>query len=203
LDAGSEDRHSQFTGARIQGRRRIMNFPAKTNVLQSYQVVLYNKALHPELFPLKGRQVVRHGEYELEAWIMPGAHILRFEYKTLCVSELVTDQDKKVPAAGVVTAFLCAGERDFEHKFVKDKVNYVTMVTTETLSDSLYQSSYQEMVQHARVNRSLAHLWNDEGGKCLSLIDIQHSLGYVHADSYHFVASAGLVLRTQTIFEHK
>jgi hypothetical protein len=179
-----------------------MNVPTKTNVLQSYQVVLYNKALHPEFFPLKGRQVVRHGEYELEAWIMPGRHLLRFEHKTLCVSELVTEQDSKIPEAGVVTAFLCAGEREYDHKFPKDRVNYVTMVTTETLADNLYQSSYQEMLQHSRANRSLAHTWTDEGGKCLSLVDIQTSKNYVHADAYHFIASAGLVLRTQSMFEH-
>ncbi len=42
-----------------------MNLPTK-NSLQSYQVILYHRALHPELFQLRGRKVVRHGDYELE-----------------------------------------------------------------------------------------------------------------------------------------
>jgi hypothetical protein len=180
-----------------------MNLPTKPNVLQTYQVVLYNRALHPELFPLKGRRVVKHGDYELEAWVMPGSHILRFEYKTLCACELLTDQDKNIPAAGVVTAFLCAGERDFEHKFPKDGVNFLTTVQTETLSENLYNATYNEMIDFAREMSALAHAWTDDGGKCLSIVDIQRYNREVHAQSYHLVASVGLVLRTQTIFEHR
>jgi len=179
-----------------------MNVPTKSNVLQTYQVVLYNRALHPEFFPLKARRVVTHGDYELEAWVLPGSHLLRFEYKTLCASELLTDQDKNIPSSGIVTAFLCAGERDFEHKFVKDRVTYMTTVQTETLSDNLYNSTYEEMVAFARQSSALNHQWADEAGPCLSMVDIQRLNTEVHAQTYHLVASAGLVLRTQTIFEH-
>src|SRR5689334_8374179 len=105
-----------------------MNLPTKANVLQTYQVVLYNRALHPDTVCLKGRRVVKHGDYELEAWIMSGAHMLRFEYKTLCASELLTDQETPPPLQGQVASFLCAGERDFEHSFAKDKVMYMTTV---------------------------------------------------------------------------
>ena len=178
-----------------------MNLPTKSNVLQTYQVALYSKALHPELFALKGRRVVRHGDYELEAWILPGSHMLRFEYKTLCVSELLSDSDRALPA-GQVSSFLCAGERDFEHKFVKDRVNYMTTVQTETLSDNLYHATFEEMTEFARANHALAHAWADEAGRCLSLIDIQRQKTQVHVQTYHLVASANLVLRTQTIFEH-
>ena len=179
-----------------------MNVPMKSNVLQTYQIVLYNRALHPENVGLKGRRVVRHGEFELEAWILPGTHMLRFDYRTLCACELLTDQEKAPPLQGQVTSFLCAGERDFEHRFPKDKVTYMTTVQTETLSDSLFAATMDEMAEHARINRSLSHTWDDEAGRCLSLIDIQHMAKQVHVQSYHLVASASLVLRTQSIFEH-
>src|SRR5262245_46035643 len=107
-----------------------MNVTPKTNLLATYQVILYNKALHPDHLPLRARRVVRHGEYELEAWVMPGSHLLRFEHKSLCASELVTDQDRNIPTAGIITAFLCASERDFEHKFTKDGVVYMSTVQT-------------------------------------------------------------------------
>ncbi len=180
-----------------------MNLPTKPNVLQGYQIVLYNRALHPDVFPLKGRKVVRYGEYELEAWVLPGQHVLRFEYKTLCLSELVSESDKNVPQQGIVSAFLCAGERDVEHSFPKDKVNYMTTVQTETLSENLFQATYEEMMDFARQNQALAHRWNDETGKCLSVIDVQRMSREVHVQSYHMVASTGMVLRSQTIFEHK
>src|ERR1043165_3785276 len=123
-----------------------MSLPLKPNSLQSYQVVLYNRALHPELFTLKGRKVVRHGCYEFETWAMPGAHLLRFEKGGLCACELVSGDEAKLPQSGMVSAFLCAGERDFEHRFEKDRVVYMTTVQTETLSENLYIATFDEML---------------------------------------------------------
>ncbi len=179
-----------------------MTSAARQNVLQAYQIVLYDRALHPELFQLQGRRVVRHGDYELEAWVLPGQHLLRFECKALCLTELLTDQDKSVPQ-GSVSAFLCTSERDFDQSFPKHKVNYMTTVQTETLTENLYAATYDEMLDFARQTQALSHRWSDEAGKCLSLIDIQRYSREVHAQTYHLMASTGMVLRTQTIFEHK
>ncbi|MCC6676988.1 MAG: DUF2617 family protein [Phycisphaerales bacterium] len=179
-----------------------MNLPTK-NSLQSYQVVLYHRALHPELFQLRGRKVIRHGDYELESWVMSGSHLLRFEHKSLCASELVTDQDRNLPEGGVVTAFLCAGERDYEHAFKKDRVTYMTTVQTETLSDNLFAATYEEMLDFGRESGALTHAWEDESGRCLSMIDVQRYSTEVHAQAYHLIANGGIVLRTQTIFEVK
>ncbi len=179
-----------------------MNMPTKTSVLQTYQLVLYNRALHPDGVAIKGRQVVNQGEYVLEAWVLPGSHMVRFDYRALCVTELLTDHERAPSQQGLVASFLCAGERDYEHKFVKDRVNYITTVQTETLSDSLYASTMEEMVEFAKANRSLLHVWKDEAGPCLSVLDIQRKAKEAHVQTYHLVASAGLVLRTQSIFEH-
>lgn len=179
-----------------------MSLPVKSPNLQSYQVFLYGRALHPELFPLKGRRVIRHGNYEFEVWIMQGAHLLRFEHATLCACELLTDQDGKLPEVGVVSGFLAAGERDYEHRFIKDKVTYMTTVQTETLSENLYVSTYEEMLDYARTSDALTHRWRDDAGECLSMIDLQRFNREIHAQSYHLIAHGGVVIRTQTIFEH-
>lgn len=182
-----------------------MNFPAKpANVLQTYQVVLYNKALHPELFPLRARRVVKKNDYELEAWVMPGQHVLRFEYKGLCACELVTDLEaRNVPGANVVRSFPCAGEHDFEHSFPRDGVNYLTTVQTETLAENLYNSTYDELLAMGKESSALAHRWNDESGRCLSMVDVQRMNKEVHCQGYHLISNIGLVLRTMTIFEHR
>jgi hypothetical protein len=181
-----------------------MNPPnSKPNVVQAFQVVIYSRALHPDMFPLRGRKVVRHGSYELEAWVMPGQHLLRFEHKALCVTELIADQDRCVPTQGILSAFLCSGEKDYEHQFAQGAVRYMTTAQTENLSENLYHSTYEELLDLARQSRALAHRWADEAGKCLSLVDIQHMTREVHVQSYHLHAASGLVLRTQTIFEHQ
>ncbi len=179
-----------------------MTVPAKSN-LQSYHVILYSRALHPELFPLRGRRVFKHGAYELEAWIMAGAHLLRFEHHNLCASELVTDQDTQVPQSGQVSAFLAAGEHEFEHQFPRERVVYMTSVQSEQLSENLYLATYDEMLALARLNDAVHLRWEDEAGRCLSVVDVQKYSKEVHAQCYHLVASGGVVLRTQTIFEHE
>lgn len=222
-----------------------MNTPQKTNALQSYQVLLYDRALHPELFPLKGRRVARPGgagAWELEAWVMQGQHLVRFERGAICASELVTDQDSGLPTSGAVAAFLCAGERDFEHAFKpsrsangrhgavrgngpanglgniqsvirgsgrsepaacpKDGVLYMTTVQTESLSENLYIATCEEMTGHCRENGSLLHVWDEESGRGMSIVDIQKFASEVHVQAYHLLPAGGIVIRTQSIFEH-
>ncbi len=178
-----------------------MSLPVKSPSLQSYQVLLYNRALHPDAFPLKGRRVIKQGTYEFEVWIMSGAHLLRFESGGLCACELVSDQEGRLPETGIVSAFLCAGERDFEHRFTREHATYMTTVQTETLSENLYIATYAEMMDVARTTNALIHRWNDESGKCMSMVDVQRYNREVHAQAYHLIATGGLVLRTQTIFE--
>jgi len=178
-----------------------MTLPAKSNALQSYQLILYNKALHPELFALKARRVVRGPEWELEMWVWGGSHVLRFESGPLCASELATSQEEGLPEKGAVAAFLCAGERDFEHCFEKERVLYMNTVQTEQLSGSLYLSTRRELLDMAKESGALVHEWRDESGPCASILDAQRFNREAHIQAYHLIASGGVVIRTQTIFE--
>lgn len=177
-----------------------MNTTAKTANLQSYQVLLYDRALHPKLFSLKGRQVLRNGGYEVEAWAMNGSHLLRFEYKTLCCCELVTDIERN-PTQGVVTSCLCAGEHEFEHRFARDHVNYMSSIQTETLSENLFAAEYEELLDLGRQMNALIHRWQDDAGDCLTVLALQTLSAEAHIQAYHLIANGGLVLRSQTIFE--
>ena len=180
-----------------------MNPPIKSNSLQNYHLLLYRRALHPEFFQLKGRRTLVHHGFEFEAWIMPGAHLLRFQTPGFAACELVTDQMANLPTEGAVTSFMCAGEHDFEYAFDQTKVKYVSSVQTETLGENLYASTYDEMLQFAAETDSLFHRWLDaDGGKCLSLLEVQRIKNEVHAHGYHLLSNGGLVLRTQTIFDH-
>lgn len=178
-----------------------MSNPLKQNNFQTHQVVLYERALHPELFPLKMRKVLNGGPYEIEVWLMNGAHLLRFEHARHCATELVIEQDRDLPSSGLVTAFLCAGEHEYEHRFPREGMNYITSVQTETLSENQYLSTVDEFSTFRGDGEKLSHAWRDEAGPCLSIVDVQQHNREVHAQSFHLVANARLVLRSQTIFE--
>jgi hypothetical protein len=178
-----------------------MNSLSRTSSLQSYNMLLFRKAVHPEFFGIEARRRIEHGNYDFEAWIFRGGHALRFQQQGVCLCEVVTDQSSQVPDRGVVSTFPCAGERDHEEKLA-DRLDYFTTIQTETLSDHLYLGTYKELVQHGRESNSLVSAWTDENGKPnLSLVDMQRFRNEVHIQAYHLRSDCGLVLRTQSMFQ--
>ncbi|MFO0831235.1 MAG: DUF2617 family protein [Phycisphaerales bacterium] len=179
-----------------------MSVSARQNPLQSYQLILYGRALHPSHFQLKGRQVVAHDpSYAVEAWVMPGMHAVRFEHRGLCCTEHVTDQDRHIPTGDIIAQHLCASEKEFEHTFARDGVQYLSACQTETLSESLYSEDYDVMLAEGRALNALIHAYEDDAGRCLSMVAMQRLHNEVHVQSCHMIAGAGLVLKTQSIFE--
>ncbi len=168
------------------------------------QIFLYRRPLHSELFQIKARRQLKHNAYELEAWVMPGGHVMRFRQGAFSCCELLIDHADRLPVDGAVTCLPCSGEQDFDHTFGPEKVRYLTSVQTETLSDSLYKTSYQELIELAKETDALCHTFTDElGRRHASILDVQRLGREVHAQSYHLVAQSGLIIRTQTIFEHR
>lgn len=180
-----------------------MNTILKSANLQAYRLILYRRVLHPELFEIKGRRTIAYGDYEIEAWIMPGAHLMRFQHGPVSAVELVTATNSELPERGLVTTIPCAGEKEHEHAF-SDIVNYMATVQTESLPPNLYTSTYEELVEFGYESDALMHRWHDaDGGPCASILDLQRFRQEIHAQSYHLISQGGLVLRTQAIFEHK
>ncbi|RMH27846.1 MAG: hypothetical protein D6693_04560 [Planctomycetota bacterium] len=163
---------------------------------------MYRRALHPELFSIKGRRVIEHGAYEFEAWIMPGQHVMRFQYGDLNATEVLTGGDVMLPQRGLAAAIPCPGERDFEQP-CSDDVTYMTSIQTETLPENLYAATFEELTEFGEEVGALMHFWDDATGPCVSILDTQRLRTEVHAQAYHLLAQGGVVIRTQSLFEHK
>ncbi|MBX3351779.1 MAG: hypothetical protein KF684_02500 [Phycisphaeraceae bacterium] len=180
-----------------------MNAPPKAQtLLQAYRVLFYRRALHPELFKVCNRIAIVHRDYEFEGWVLPGSHVLRFQHNGACAVELLTNIDGGLPDRGVIAGFPAMGERDHEQRF-DEGVRSVFTVQTETLADNLFNATYRELVDFARDNDAATHLWTtDDGGRCASILDVQRYRKEIHIQSYHLLAIGGIVIRSQTIFEH-
>jgi len=178
-----------------------MSVPQKTSSLQSYHMLVYRKALHPEFFGIEARQRIRQEEYEAEAWIFRGGHCLRMQHQGQCFVEVILENADTIPNRGVVASLPCAGERDHEEQF-GDSMLYMTTIQTETLSEHLYLGTYREMLQHARDSDSLVSMWTDDHGKPnLSVFDLQATRAELHLQGYHLRSDCGMVLRTQSMFQ--
>jgi len=169
--------------------------------MQMFRLMVYCRALHPELFDLQGRRCHRQHEYESENWILPGGHVVRFQHGGYTLSEVVIDMGDHLPEQGLIHALPCIGEKDFEIED-QSRLGYVTTVQTEVLTENLYRATYEEMTDFAREIGALWHAWeSEEGGQQLSILDTQNYRREFHIQSYHLVESTGTVLRTQSIFE--
>ncbi len=178
-----------------------MNVPTRPNSVLTHQALLYDRALHPELLPVRTKRITKGDGYELEAWLMPGSHALGFSAGSQHATELFADSGRNLPTAGVLSAFLAAGEHEFEHSFSPGGLTYMLSVQTEQLADNLFADVYREMLDLAKEEAPLMHHWNDDSGKCLSMVSIQRQQRQVHAQAYHLIATGSLVIRTQSIFE--
>ncbi|MCC6681181.1 MAG: DUF2617 family protein [Phycisphaeraceae bacterium] len=163
--------------------------------------MVYNRALHPELFDLQCRRTDRHGDYEVELWITPGGHTVRFNFASQTVTETVIERGDHLPETGLIYALPCLGEKDYEME-PHGRTGFVTTIQTETLSDNLYQATLREMQNFARETGSMSYQWADEAQvPCLSVLDAQKFRREFHIQSYHLYGGSGVVLRTQSIFE--
>ena len=178
-----------------------MNVPTRPNPVLTHQALLYDRPLHPELLPVRTKRVVKGDKYELEAWLMPGSHALRFSAGGQSVTELFADSTRNLPTAGVLSAFLAAGEHEFEHTFAPGGLTYMLSVQTEQLADNLFADVHREMLDLAKEENPVMHHWSDETGRCLSMVSIQRQQKQIHAQAYHLIATGSLVIRTQSIFE--
>lgn len=178
-----------------------MSIGHKSSNAQLFRLMVYRRALHPELFDLQGRRCYKHGEYEVESWIAPAGHVMRFQVDGQSLTEAVIESGDHLPEHGLVHALPCLGEKDFELE-PENRIGYVTTIQTESLTENLYTATLREMRDFAAEASGLIHEWKDaDGSPNLSMLDVQKYKKEFHIQSYHLLGATGLVLRTQSIFE--
>ena len=179
-----------------------MQIPDKLTDQQTYTMALFRSAIHPEFFEIEDRIEVQHNGYDFEAWLLKGAHVLRFEYEGTCVTEVVSPNVDDLPERGHVSSMVCAGERDHEQEF-GDQVTLITSMQIELLPDHLFCDSYQELVEFGEEAGAKIVRYKNNDAESVSIIDFQRYNDQLHVQSYHLKSEHGTVLRTQSIFELK
>jgi len=178
-----------------------MSVSQKTTGVHAYRLMVYRRALHPELFAFETRRVDRHGEYEAESWLCAGGHVIRFNFAGEVLTETVVDTGDHLPEHGLVHALPCLGEKEYQLEPDDDRIMYFTTVQTETLPENLYKATLQELIESADETGAVSHAWSDTAGDNLSMIEMQKYKREFHVQGYHLHGGTGSVLRTLSIFE--
>ena len=178
-----------------------MSISHKTSNAQLFHLMVYRRALHPELIDLRARRCHRHDQYEAETWIAPAAHVVRFQVDSQILTEAFIEGGDHLPETGLVHALPCVGEKEYELERI-GPIGYFTTVQVESLTDNLYMATYREMADFAEESGALGHEWLGENDRpSLSLMDVQKYKREFHLQTYHLVGASCTVLRTQAIFE--
>ncbi len=179
-----------------------MQAPEKLIDQPTYSMALFRSAIHPEFFCIEDRIDVQHNDYDFEAWLCKGGHVLRFEYEGICVTEVIFPNVENLPDRGHVTTLVCAGERDHEQEF-GDRITLINSMQIELLPEHLFGDSYIELSEFADETNSKVVRYDEDGKRGLSILDVQRYNDQLHVQSYHLHSDYGVVLRTQSIFELK
>lgn len=177
-----------------------MSINSKSPIALIPKLMLYKRPLHPELFSFKARRVDRHGDYEVETWLVNGGHVVRFILDGQSLVEAVLEGNDHLPESNLAHALPCLGEKEYEFED-EGKVAYFTTLQTESLTENLYLATYREMRDFATEVGALQYEHETPSGPNLYVLDCQKYRNEFHVQSYHLTASNGNVLRTQSVFE--
>ena len=177
-----------------------MTINSKSPIAQIPKLMLYKRPLHPELFTFNSRRVDRHGDYEVETWLVKGGHVVRFVLDGQSLVEAVLEGNDHLPESNLAHALPCLGEKEYEYEG-DNKINYLTTLQTESLTENLYLATYREMRDFANEVGGLWHEEETPAGPNLCVLDCQKYRSEFHVQGYHLTAHNGSVLRTQSVFE--
>ncbi|MFN3168355.1 MAG: hypothetical protein ACE37H_14955 [Phycisphaeraceae bacterium] len=179
-----------------------MTINSKSPIAQIPKLMLYKRPLHPELFTFKGRRVDRHGDYEVETWLVNGGHVVRFILDGRSLVEAVLEGNDHLPESNLAHALPCLGEKEYEYED-DGNIGYLTTLQTESLTENLYLATYREMKDFAQEVGGLWFEQDTPAGPNMYVLDCQKYKKEFHVQGYHLTANNGNVLRTQSVFEIK
>lgn len=177
-----------------------MSVNSKTPLAQIPKLMLYKRPLHPELFTFEARRTDRHGDYQVETWLVKGGHVVRFILDGQSLVEAVLEGNDHLPESNLEHVLPCLGEKEYEFEN-ENGLKYFTTLQTESLTENLYLATYREMKAFAQEVGGLHFEVPTPAGPNLYVLDCQKYKNEFHVQGYHLTAHNGGVLRTQSVFE--
>lgn len=163
---------------------------------------LYDRPLHPELFPHYADYQVRQTRYQAQVWVTGLSHVVTITLGQRSVTEVVAPELEVLPSRGVVTRFRMKGERDLE-RTLPDEWQYMVSSQVEQMEEPLYKSVHTDLCRHAGKSGWLHQYeqWADGELTPFTYIDHEARDSEFHVHAFHAFPSEYTIVKTQTIFE--
>jgi len=164
--------------------------------------VVYNRALHPELFDIYHDHRIVKAEYEAQVWITGLSHVIGFYRDNAVFAEVIADASAELPVRGKQMSAPFRGERDkqFEHE---GGVRYLTSFQVERMSPRLYAKVHADLVERGTDQGMYVPFpeWATRTQTPFSYLDYEAKVNQLHVFAYHAFPDDLTLIKTQSIFE--
>jgi len=165
-------------------------------------LLLYQRALHPELFKIHASEPVARRTYEADIWLVEGGHVIAFRACKTSLTEVIRMNQDPLTDRGLLQSIPCRGEK-YHEMTAGENVRYMISTQEEQLSQTLYDATRHEISTYAmkRELMSAEIPATQETGAALSVLDIERRSHELLVQSFHLFDDNQMVIKTQAIFE--
>ena len=165
-------------------------------------LLLYQKALHPELFKILGSEQVSRRAYEADIWLVEGGHVIMFAAGKNTLTEVIATKNDPLTDRGLLQSIPCRGEK-YHEMTAGGNIRYMISTQEEQLTQTLYDATKHEISSYAskRELMTAETAPTPDGGGTLSVLDIERRSHELLVQSFHLFDETMMVIKTQAIFE--
>ena len=163
---------------------------------------LYGRSLHPELFEVRSKLILRQENWSARISILDDGHLLCFEHRGGVLFELVTSAGQPVPERKQYLARKLRGSRS-ESVTQQAGVQYHCGFQSEQLEADLFAHHHEELLIDATRCRLSHHFKsaNRLSPAPLSCLHIEEQPGSLVLHAFHTFPDNLAVVKTQSLIE--
>jgi hypothetical protein len=180
----------------------LMESPNTNIIVSELTFALYQRPLHPELFNIYKKHIVKTDEYEALIWATGGSHVVSVFVNDLCLTELISTPTQLLPRRGLIERFRFTGQRSHKCTLAKG-LSYMMDFQVEKMSPNLYRQSHADLEKFAR-NRGLFVKFPKlavDGLEPFSYIDFEARRDELHVHTFHAYPDQVTIIKTQSLFD--
>lgn len=165
-------------------------------------LLLYQRALHPELFKILHTKKYARKAYEADVWLVEGGHVVSFAANDNTLAEVIAMRSEPLTDRGLIQSIPCRGER-YHEMTAPGGIRYMISTQEEQLTSTLYEATKHEISSYATRRELMMGQTpaTPETSGVLSVLDVECRSHELLVQSFHLFDESYLVIKTQGIFE--
>ncbi|MDB5330977.1 MAG: hypothetical protein JWP03_2128 [Phycisphaerales bacterium] len=165
-------------------------------------LLLYQRAIHPELFKILATEQVSRRAYDADIWLVEGGHVVTFTAGKNALTEVIATNHDPIIERNLLQSIPCRGEK-YHEAMVGPNIKYMISTLEEQLTQTLYDATRHEISTYA-AKRELMTAESPAIGDTagfLSVLDIERRSHELLVQSFHLFDETQMVIKTQAIIE--